>query len=390
MRDVVSVMVLSRDDEEYRGTVTYTEAKYEMFMKGMDLPEDLLHGIKIQFGKGPTITFKLTEQIDVDTLAKVEYFKFKRNIVSGGKERTETFECRIKGIRKNKPGMGVPDEGQGEEEDRNVFNVRVIGCDYSIEENEIREWLNLHGETFGSLRENFYFDPNPTAKQTGDGTYTIKMRLDKQIPQFLPMFGKKVKIEHRAIQILCTNCYGKHPRKVCKSEKVAWMDYVEDFMNKNPDVTNNMIGRWYEIAVNEGRVPKNQTEPPKERKRPSEEIALGTDDMQDAIEKVRQMSNRKKPDSNQDVNTTKRKEQAGNKKYDKNDPEELKESIWRRTMSNEDGERLYELTELGLSMDAARELREQEKTLQEVYKMLEDKKRKSTVRAGQSESQGQK
>ena len=137
-------------------------------------------------------------------------------------------------------------------------------------------------------------------------------------------------------------------------------------------------------------MPKNQSEPPKERKRPSEEIALGTDDMQDAIEKVRQMSNRKKPNSNQDVNTNKRKDQAGNKKYDKNDPEELKESIWRRTMSNEDGERLYELTELGLSMDAARELREQEKTLQEVYKMLEDKKRKSTVRAGQSESQGQK
>ena len=146
-------MVLSRDDEEYRGTVTYTEAKYEMFMKGMDLPEELLHGIKIQFGKGPTITFKLTEQIDVDTLAEVEYFKFKRNIVSGGKERTETFECRIKGIRKNKPGTGEPDQSQGEEEDRNVFNVRVIGCDYSIEENEIREWLNLYGETFGSLRE---------------------------------------------------------------------------------------------------------------------------------------------------------------------------------------------------------------------------------------------
>ena len=90
------------------------------------------------------------------------------------------------------------------------------------------------------------------------------------------------------------------------------------------------------------------------------------------------------------MNTNKRKDQAGNKKYDKNDPEELKQSIWRRTMSNEDGERLYELTELGLSMDAARELREQEKTLQEVYKMLEDKKRKSTVRTWQSESQGQK
>ena len=45
-------------------------------MKCLDLPEDLLHGIKIQFGKGPNISFKLTEQIDVDDLSEHEYFEF--------------------------------------------------------------------------------------------------------------------------------------------------------------------------------------------------------------------------------------------------------------------------------------------------------------------------
>ena len=59
-----------------------------------------------------------------------------------------------------------------------------------------------------------------------------------------------------------------------------------------------------------------------------------------------------------------------NSPRDKNDPEWLKQSIWLRTMSTEEGERLYELTELGLSVDGAKELREQEKTIEEVYKML--------------------
>ena len=80
------------------------------------------------------------------------------------------------------------------------------------------------------------------------------MRIDKQIRQFLPMHEKKVKIEHRSIQILCTNCLGKHSRKVCKSEKVQWMDYVDQFMKANQDISNNMIGRWFDIAVKENRI----------------------------------------------------------------------------------------------------------------------------------------
>ena len=379
MRDVLSVAVLSRNDEDYRGTVTYNEAKYEMFMKGMDLPEDLLHGIKIQFGKGPTVSFKLTEQIDVDTLSEVEFFEFERVVLSNGVERRETFKCRLKGVRQRRPAEDDSGRGPNIEEERNVFNVRVIGCDYSVEEEEILEWLNMYGETFGRPHENFYYDPNPTAKPTGDGTYTIKMRIDRQIPQFLPMYGKKIRVEHRAIQILCTNCYGKHHRKVCKSEKVAWMDYVEEFMNKNPDVTNIMIGRWYDIAKEEGRVPKAAPKPNEERRRPSDEIAFGTSDMQDAIEKVRQLSNKKRAETTQ-AGINHPQGQHSNptefKRRDKNDPEVLKHSIWLRTMSAEEGERLYELTELGLSMDAARELREQEKTIEEVHKMLDEKRKK--------------
>ena len=208
------------------------------------------------------------------------------------------------------------------------------------------------------------------------------MRIDKQIPQFLPMHGKKVKIEHRSIQILCTNCYGKHPRKVCKSEKVKWMDYVERFMESNQDISNNMIGKWYDIAMEENRIQVQSNRPPEENRRPSDELAYGSYDMQDAIKKVKQISvsSHKQRNNAQGMNVEEPPAREVKNRHDKNSPERLKESIWIRTMSNEEGERLHELTELGLSMEAARELREQEEALKEVHKLLEEKKRKAQIK----------
>ena len=49
-------------------------------MGPLNLLEKLLHCIKIQFGSGPTITFKLTKQINIDNLIVVEYFEFERKL----------------------------------------------------------------------------------------------------------------------------------------------------------------------------------------------------------------------------------------------------------------------------------------------------------------------
>ena len=248
--------------------------------------------------------------------------------------------------------------------------MKISGCDYSIEDDEILEWLKMYGETFGKPNENFYYDPRPDVKPVGDGTYTLKMRIDKQIPQFLPMYGKKVKIEHRSIQILCTNCYGKHPRKVCKSPKTQWMDYVSTFMKDNQDISNKMIGRWYDIAKQEVRV-KSDVEPTSVARRMSDKIHQGSEDMQDAIRRVEEI--KLSGTSNGAKN-----ENRPNNTMDKNDPETLKRLISIRN-ETEDGDRLYELTELGLSVEAAKDLREREKELESVYEMLDQKRKKEKV-----------
>ena len=98
-----------------------------------------------------------------------------------------------------------------------IYHVTISRCYYCLDEDEIVEWLGVYREAFGNLPENFHREEEfPSAKPISNGTYSMKMCIDKPILQFLPMYWKKVRIDHRDQQIMCTNCYGRHPRKVFK------------------------------------------------------------------------------------------------------------------------------------------------------------------------------
>ena len=386
MRDVITVEVETKDRENYRGTVTYEEAKYKIFLEALDLPEELLHGVKIQFGEGPTISYKLTEQIDVDTLAGSEFFEFERKIEMGNKTRSEFLGCRIKGLRARR---NVERQADDEEEpESNLHVVTISGCDYSVEEDEMKEWLSQYGEVFGSITENTHLDEKPHAKPTGNGTYSAKVRLDRPIPQFLPMYGKKVRVDHKGQQIMCTHCYGKHHRKVCRSERVEWMDYVVQFMRNNQNVTNGMIGRWFDIAKKERRVPKGNENGKEQRAQGSENTQRfrhAQPMAEDNYIDHKQLHNthsttQKEVQVEKSTPTTKAKPQPSGK-YRTTCPEKLKMIVdLRDELENpERMSRLCELTELGLSVEAAREMHDNEKEIEKINKLLRDKKKKEQM-----------
>ena len=73
------------------------------------------------------------------------------------------------------------------------------------------------------------------------------MRLTRDIPQLIPMWGKRIRVYHRGFQKLCNNCYGHHARRNCKSQKVPSTKYVLDFMEANPEIPKEMYGRWWKV-----------------------------------------------------------------------------------------------------------------------------------------------
>ena len=69
----------------------------------------------------------------------------------------------------------------------------------------------------------------------------------QKIPEWLPLDGLRIKIQHKGMQKLCSVCFGHHLRKDCNEEKVSWAEYVRKFRSENPDISDEFYGKWIEI-----------------------------------------------------------------------------------------------------------------------------------------------
>ena len=141
-------------------------------------------------------------------------------------------------------------EGQFQKSDKK--RIKVKNCDWGLKEEEIIEWLEKYGSVVVPLTEDVYdteeSDDGNTVDEFGTGDYWLTMELETQIPQFLPMFGKKIEIYYRGMEQLCLKCYRPgHKRVDCENEKREWMDYVVDFI-KNNNLREEMYGKWTKIA----------------------------------------------------------------------------------------------------------------------------------------------
>ena len=245
-RDNLIIEIRQVNGEPFRGSLHFKEAKFGIFEQTLKQDPALIHGISFGFSDFPLVKFKLRKQINIDEFQPVEFFEFKRTYKTGNEYKSDILSCKIKGIRADaSAAREQPDE------DPNIRWVKVEGCDYSIEEGKIVEWLKMYGDPIDVLTEDLHQDTDSDTDPTGNGTYSIKMRLHSNIPQLLPMWGRRIRIYHRGIQKLCTNCFGNHTRRACKSKKGRWIDYVLRFMENNPEIPMELYGRWKKVIDQE-------------------------------------------------------------------------------------------------------------------------------------------
>ena len=240
-RDDFAIEFQQINGRPFKGTITLKEARDRIFRDILGFNPSMLHSIRPVFGGVPTIRFKLKEQIDIDCLASVEYFELERIV---NPTRTDVISCRVMGVR----GLQAAPNYDGTAND--VRWLKVENCEYAVPKEKIVQWLSLYGQPLSLLGEDKYPDSDSEAGPLGNGTYSIKMKLVKDVPQFLPMHGRKIRIYFKNMTKLCTNCYGHHSRRQCTNRKVPWIVYVRDFMMENPDITEDFYGKWWE-AVDE-------------------------------------------------------------------------------------------------------------------------------------------
>ncbi len=125
--------------------------------------------------------------------------------------------------------------------------MKVEGCEYRLEEEQIIGWLSHFGEVKSEISEDTHEgsdDSSDDLPPVGNGIYSVLMKLKRDMPQLIPMHGKRIRLYYRGIIKRCTNCFGAHQRKNCKEEKVPWIKYVEQFITNFPEIPRESYGRW--------------------------------------------------------------------------------------------------------------------------------------------------
>ena len=249
MREELEIAFVSMNGSTFRGSVTLQEAKHIIYKECLGF-EDLSNfdGARTGYKGGPIVTLKLKKAINVDKLIPFQHFNFQRKSSRQGKSHIDTISCFIRGLRK-------PDNDDNQnllkttkqETDEGVRVIKIEGCDYKIPEEVILEFLSHYGEVQSEVMEDLFDDGGILDSETHgtnrSGIYSVKIKLVKDIPQLLPILGRRVKIQYRGTQRMCTNCFGRHPKQTCRSQKVQWSDHVTRFMSSNMDIREEIIKR---------------------------------------------------------------------------------------------------------------------------------------------------
>ena len=118
----------------------------------------------------------------------------------------------------------------------------------------------MTGEVITEIAEELFEDERGNDDQMSkmppveNGVYSVMMRLKKDLPNWVPMYGRKVCLDYKGIKKQCNSCYGPHIKKYCKNERLSIEEFAEKFRLKHPNVPEQYYGRLAKIEnINEQR-----------------------------------------------------------------------------------------------------------------------------------------
>ena len=247
-RDKLTVDIFKMGEEDFKGTIKLKEAKNDIYKKALGLKRENLHAIEMEYRGHPVVTFRLKQVLNIDVEFSTDTFSFMRE----GAEGPVMLHGRIRGVR-TVTGGGTFIRGDN-------TRLKLKNCKWSLEENDINEWLNYYGTVTTPISEETYKesdgdttgddeDDEQDCPPLGTGNLWVTMKLGWKIPQFLPMMGRKIEVYHRGIVQTCVNCYQNgHKRQDCQNERLHWLDYVADFIESN-ELRPEMYGKWFPITA---------------------------------------------------------------------------------------------------------------------------------------------
>lgn len=241
MRKEIEVHFLTLNGEKFSGTVTRQEAKHIIFKECLGFGDfSNFGGARVGYKGSPTITFLLNTAVNVDEFYPMQRFEFHRKSSRQGRSHTDIIGCKIVGLRQKdraRPNL-VLNQGV----DDGTRKILIEGCEYRIPKEVLVQYLENYGEIVSDIKEQL-FDDGGDEGLNRTGNYTVRIRLEKDIPQLVPIHGKRIKIHYPGVLKLCTKCFGKHQKTACQSRKLSWPEYINKFISTNPEIGVDLIER---------------------------------------------------------------------------------------------------------------------------------------------------
>ena len=258
--NMINVEITGLNGQAFKGTFNRSDG-FELFEKALKLELDKLWGLSIWYQGTPRVRYKLKESIHLESTFPRDDFMYER----AKDNLTDFINGRILGYRK--PQELIPNETQFNPIG-NTVRVNLYGCSYNFKREQVEEWIQHFGDQISAQEE--IMDKDRPSFGTGDISVRVKLR--KHIPQFLPMFGKRIRVAYRGMTSLCTNCFEPgHVRFKCTSERVSFVQYVKVFKREST-IPEHCFGNWARILENMERF--GQRDRQSDRNRASKETPM--------------------------------------------------------------------------------------------------------------------
>jgi len=108
-------------------------------------------------------------------------------------------------------------------------------------------WLSCH--TFSFFIESLTGIYSHTKDKDGLNTKSITamLILEQHIPEWIPMYGCKVRAYYHRMLLQCINCWELvHFSKCCKNDKKDWKGYIKALFKTGKLKKKEMFGTWLE------------------------------------------------------------------------------------------------------------------------------------------------
>jgi hypothetical protein len=223
--NLVRVEIFKRNDKHFDGRLSrenllsiWTEALHRN-------PSELAGFASVQiYGRALRINYRLTTPVVISSIVKKVDFEWERS--SSTSHEFDVFTGRVIGLSAHSAAIG------------DTVTVCVSKTALEFSDAQLACWL----EVYGKIEGRFVYHLDKLGFMTDN--IEVELKLAKHIPEYLPMYGRKIRIYYVGMKKQCNQCLELgHIRSECENEKKDWFTFIEELIKKS-GISLELFGEW--------------------------------------------------------------------------------------------------------------------------------------------------